>query len=217
MILLLLSICIHIIVKYLLLLLVLILLLHLVSGGATPDSHQVVLLVVVALGLIVLHLEQVIVLLLRIAIGGVRDHRLSLRGLLLLLLDHVETLTLGTRGLQGRQFIHGSPHVVLDGLLLGGEGGVLLREFVSLRDLTSHLWWVVTMNNGILLKVEKIVILFGVNEVAIILFDDRLLMITLDFIWGGMHLIVDESLPLKEVLPPLLLLDQLLRLAIALL
>jgi hypothetical protein len=183
MILLLLSICIHIIVKYLLLLLlVLILLLHLVSGGATPDSHQVVLLVVVTLGLIVLHLEQVIVLLLRIAIGGVRDHRLSLRGLLLLLLDHVETLALGTRGLQGRQFIHGSPHVVLDGLLLGGEGGVQLRELVSLRELTSHLRGVVTMNNGILLKVEKIVILFGVNEVAIILFDDRLLMITLDFI-----------------------------------
>jgi hypothetical protein len=154
MILLLLSICIHIIVKYLLLLLVLILLLHLVSGGATPDGNQVVLLVVVTLRLIVLHLEQVIVLLLRIAIGGVRDHRLSLRGLLLLLLDHVETLALGPRGLQGRQLIHGSPHVMLDGLLLGGEGGMLLREFVGLRDLTSHLRGVVTMNNGILLKVE---------------------------------------------------------------
>ena len=140
MILLLLSIGIHIIVKYLLLLLVLILLLHLVSGGAAPDGNQVVLLVVVTLCLIVLHLEQVIILLLRIAIGGVRDHCLSLRGLLLLLLYHVETLALGPRGLQGRQFIHGSPKIVLDDLLLRWEGGMLLREFVGLRDLTSHLW-----------------------------------------------------------------------------
>ena len=73
------------------------------------------------------------------------------------------------------------------------------------------------MDNGILLKFEKIVILFGVGEIAIILFDDRLFVITLNFIRGGMHLVVYESLPLKEVLPPLLLLNELLRLAIALL
>ena len=42
-------------------------------------------------------------------------------------------------------------------------------------------------------------------------------MITLSFIRCRVHLIIDESLPLKEVLPPLLLLYQLLRLAIALL
>ncbi len=42
-------------------------------------------------------------------------------------------------------------------------------------------------------------------------------MITLSFIGCRVHLIIDESLPLKEVLPPLLLLYQLLRLAIALL
>ena len=72
------------------------------------------------------------------------------------------------------------------------------------------------MNNGILLELEKVVILFGVNEVAaIILFDDGLLMIALIIVRDGRNLVVDESLPLKEVLPPLLLLDQLLRLAIA--
>lgn len=209
-----LSICIHIIVKHLLL----ILLLHLMTGGTTPatDGHQVVvLLVVVALSLIVLHLEQIVVLLLRIAIG-VGDDRLSLCGLLLLL-DHVEALALGARGLQGRQLVHGSPHIVLDGVLLweGGQLLLLLGELVRVL-LTSHLWGVVTMNNGILLKLEKVVILFGVNEVAaIILFDDGLLMIALIIVRDGRNLVVDESLPLKEVLPPLLLLNQLLRLAIA--
>ncbi len=67
-------------------------------------------------------------------------------------------------------------------LLLVGEGGVLLLSGEFRLLLPSHLRGVVTMNNGILLEVEKIVILFGVNEVAIILFDDRLLMITLSFI-----------------------------------
>ena len=106
---------------------------------------------------------------------------------------------------------------MLDGVLLweGGQLLLLLGELVRVL-LTSHLWRVVTMNNGILLKLEKVVILFGVNEVAaIILFDDGLLMIALIIVRNGRNLIVDESLPLKEVLPPLLLLDQLLRLAIA--
>ena len=135
-----------------------------------------------------------------------------------MLLDHVEALALGARGLQGRQLVHGSPHIVLDGVLLW-EGGqlllLLLRELVRVL-LPSHLWGVVTMNNGILLKLEKVVILFGVNEVAaIILFDDGLLMIALIIVRDGRDLVVDESLPLKEVLPPLLLLNQLLRLAMA--
>ena len=133
-----------------------------------------------------------------------------------MLLDHVEALALGARGLQGRQLVHGSPHIVLDGVLLW-EGGqlLLLGELVRVL-LTSHLWGVVTMNNGILLKLEKVVILFGVNEVAaIILFYDGFLMIALIIVRDGRNLVVDESLPLKEVLPPLLLLNQLLRLAIA--
>jgi hypothetical protein len=151
MILRLLSIRVHIIVKHLLR----ILLLHGPTDPAT-DSHQVVVLIVIALRLIVLHLEQVIVLLLRIAIRGVRDHSLSLCGLLLLLLYHVKALALGARGLQGRQLVHRTPHIVLHGvvlLLLVGEGGVLLlsREFRLL--LPSHLRGVVTMNNGILLEV----------------------------------------------------------------
>jgi hypothetical protein len=179
MILRLLTIAIHIILKHLLL----ILLLHLMpSGSDAADSRQVVvLLVVVTLSLVVLHLEQVIVLLLRVAIGGVSDDCLSLCGLLLLLLNHVEALALGARGLQGRQLVHRSPHIMRDRmlLLLLGEGGVLLMGELVRVLLASHLWRVVTMNNGILLEVEKVVILFGVNEVAIILFDDRLLMITL--------------------------------------
>ncbi len=47
-------------------------------------------------------------------------------------------------------------------------------------------------------------------QIGIVLFDHRLLMITLDLVCGGMHLIVDESFPLEEVFPPLLLIDQLL-------
>lgn len=47
-------------------------------------------------------------------------------------------------------------------------------------------------------------------EIGSVLFDHGLLMITLDLVCGGMHLIVDESLPLEEVLPPLLLIDYLL-------
>lgn len=67
----------------------------------------------------------------------------------------------------------------------------------------------VTMNNGVLLKVEQVVILFGMTEIGTVLFDHGLFMITLDLVCGRMHLIVHESLPLEEVLPPLLLLDQL--------
>jgi len=161
MILRLLTICVHIIVKHLLR----ILLLHGPSNPAT-DGHQVVVLIVIALRLIVLHLEQVIVLLLRIAILGVRDHSLSLCGLLLLLLYHVEALALGARGLKGRQLVHRTSHIVLHWvvlLLLVGEGGVLLLSGEFRLLLPSHLRGVVTMNNGILLEVEQVVILFGVN------------------------------------------------------
>lgn len=59
----LLMIGISVVVKYLLLLLVLILLLHLVSGRPS-NNHAQVVFVVIALGLIILHLKQVIVLLL---------------------------------------------------------------------------------------------------------------------------------------------------------
>lgn len=73
------------------------------------------------------------------------------------------------------------------------------------------------MNNGILLKVEQVVILFGMVKISIVLFDHGLFMITLNLVCGSMHLIVNKSLPLKEVLSPLLLLYKFLGLAIALL
>lgn len=66
------------------------------------------------------------------------------------------------------------------------------------------------MNNGILLEVEKVVILFGAIQVAIILFDHGLFVVAFNLIVGRVHFVVDESLPLKEVLPPLLLLCHLL-------
>ena len=68
----------------------------------------------------------------------------------------------------------------------------------------------VTLNDGILLEIKEVIILLGMIEVGIviILFDNRLLMVTLvvHLVGSRVHLVVDKSLPLKEVLTSLLLL-----------
>lgn len=87
---------------------------------------------------------------------------------------------------------------------------MLLGKLVRALVLASHLRRMVTMNNGVLLKVEQVVILFGMTEIGVVLFDHGLFMITLDLVCGSVHLVVHESLPLEEVLPPLLLLNELL-------
>ena len=102
-----------VIIKYLLVDMV-VLPLHLMARGATTNNADVII-VVVALSLVVLHLEQVVVLLLRVAIS-VGHHGLPLLLnllLLLLLLDHIETLRLSAGGLERGQLRDGSPHILL--------------------------------------------------------------------------------------------------------
>ena len=140
--------------------------------------------------------------------------------LLLVLLNHVKTLRFRARSFQRRELRNGTPHILLlltNNLFMGRElSMLLLTKFISSHVRFLHLRGVVTLNDGILLEIKEVIVLLRVIEVIAILFDNRLLVIALVVhLVGRIHLVIDESLPLKEVLTPLLLLHQLLRLAIA--